>query len=168
MIYTINELLQQRSHRKKCFVTEGTTMHTNKWFAGWKRITILISIVVIVLAVFAIWYHTPIDLMDLASDEVSEIEVFDGNTGKSIHITDATQIAKIIDNLNDVKLKREKLSVGYMGYRFVITIYLSDGSPAGGWNDFIINSSDTIRKNPFFYTVVEGSIDYDYIDALVK
>ncbi len=132
-----------------------------------KKAAIFASIAVIVLVIFAIWFNTTIDLMNLDSNEISEIVVFNGNTGKATRITDESQIENIINNLNDIKLKRWQPSVGYMGYSFKMTIYLSDGKKAGGWNDFIINSSDTIRKDPFFYTVIEGSIDYDYIGSIV-
>ena len=32
----------------------------------------------------------------------------------------------------------------------------------------IINSEDTIRKDPCFYSVVTGKIDYNYIKSIVK
>ena len=132
-----------------------------------KRVAIFISIVVIISGILIIWYNASIDLMDLDPDEVMEIVVFNGNTGNETHITDKSQIENMIDNLNRVEMKRGKLSVGYSGYSFKITIYLSDGNVARGWNNFIINSSHLIRKDPFFYTVVDGSIDYDYIDSIV-
>ena len=132
-----------------------------------KRTAIFASIAVIVVVIFAIWFNATIDLMNLDANEVTEIVVFNGNTGNATHITDESQIENIINNLNDIKMKRWQPSVGHMGYSFKMTIYLSDGKKAGGWNDFIINSSDTIRKDPFFYTVVEGSLDYDYIDSIV-
>lgn len=71
-------------------------------------------------------------------------------------------------NLNSIKLKRGKISTGYTGYSFKTTIYLNNGEEAGGWNNFIINSKNTIRKDPFFYKVVEGSIDYQYINTLIQ
>ena len=132
-----------------------------------KRTAIFVSIAVIVAAILVIWFNATIDLMNLNTNEVAEIVVFNGNTGKETRITDESQIENIINNLNDIKMKRWQPSVGYMGYSFKMTIYLSDGKKAGGWNDFIINSSDTIRKDPFFYTVVEGGLDYDYIDSIV-
>jgi hypothetical protein len=55
-----------------------------------------------------------------------------------------------------------------MGYNFKVTIYLSDGNEAGDWNNFIINSDDTIRKDPFFYSVTKGNIDYSYIEGIVE
>lgn len=93
--------------------------------------------------------------MDLDSNDVMEIVVFNGNTGKTTYIMDRSQIVNIVDNLNDVRIKRWKLSVGYMGYSFKITSYLSDGNEVDGWNNFIINSSDTIRKDPFLIMLLE-------------
>lgn len=132
-----------------------------------RKLTILLTIAVIILAGAGVWYNIPIDLMNLEHDEVMEIVVFNGNTGNATHITDKKQIEHIIENLNDIELKRSKLSVGYSGYSFKMTVYLSDGNEADGWNNFIINSDDTIRKDPFFYKVVSEKIDYDYIADIV-
>ena len=49
-----------------------------------------------------------------------------------------------------------------------MTIYLTDGNEADGWNNFIINSETSVRKDPFFYRVTEGSIDYDYIESITE
>lgn len=133
-----------------------------------KRIIALVSVVIILLAGFAVWYHASIDFISLEPDEVLEIVVFNGNTGNTTHITDEEQISHMIENLNEIELKRDKLSVGYSGYSYKMTIYLQDGNEADGWNNFVINSESTIRKDPFFYTVSEGKIDYDYIESIAK
>lgn len=133
-----------------------------------KKISILLSVVLILLVGIAIWYHAPINLMNLDANEVMEIVVFNGNSGNTTHIEDKEQIQHIIDNLNDVEVKRSRLSAGYSGYSFKVTIYLSDGNEAGDWNNFIINSDDTIRKDPFFYSVIKGKIDYNYIENIVE
>ena len=133
-----------------------------------KKIIILLSAMAILFAGIAIWYNTPIDLMDLDHNEVMEIVVFNGNSGNTTHIKDKEQIQHIIANLNDVEVKRAKLSVGYSGYSFKVTIYLSDGNEADDWNNFIINSDDSIRKDPFFYSVKKGKIDYNYIEDIVE
>lgn len=65
-------------------------------------------------------------------------------------------------------LTRDKLSMGYMGFSLKTTIYLKNGEEADGWNNFIINSADTIRKDPFFYKVQEGTLDYNYMQQLVR
>lgn len=44
-----------------------------------KRIAIILSVAVILLAGFVIWYNIPIDLMNLDHNEVREIVVFNGN-----------------------------------------------------------------------------------------
>ncbi len=133
-----------------------------------KKIAILFAVIAILLAGIAVWYQAPIDLMDLDYNEVKEIVVFNGNTGNATHITDKDQIQHIVDHLNEVELKRSKLSVGYAGYSFKVTIYLYDGNEADDWNNFIINSEDTIRKDPFFYSVTKGKIDYSYIENIVE
>ena len=133
-----------------------------------KRIPILLSVVLIVLVGITVWFHTPIDLMNLDTNKVMEIVVFNGNSGNTTHIEDKEQIQHIIDNLDDIEIKRSKLSAGYTGYSFKVTIYLSDGNEADGWNNFIINSDDTLRKDPFFYSVTKGRIDYNYVEKIVE
>lgn len=133
-----------------------------------KKIIILTSSAVIFLIGIIAWYNVPLNLMDLNPNEVMEIVVFNGNSGKATHITDEQQIQHIVEKLNNVKVKKSKPSVGNMGYSFKVTIYLSDGNEAKGWNNFIINSNDTIRKDPFFYSVVTGNIDYNYIESIVE
>ena len=132
-----------------------------------KKVPLVLAVVLILVTGIAVWYHAQIDLMNLDPDEVMEIAVFNGSSGNTTQIKDREQIQHIIDDLNGIELKRSKLSVGYTGYSFQVTIYLSDGSEAEGWNHFIINSEDTIRKDPFFYSVTEGKIEYGYIENLV-
>ena len=133
-----------------------------------KKIIISLSVVIILLMGIVVWFNIPLDLMDLDPNEVMEIVVFNGNSGNATHITDKEQIQHIVENLNGVEVKRSKLSLGYMGYNFKVTIYLYDGNEAGDWNNFIINSDDTIRKDPFFYSVTKGNIDYSYIEGIVE
>ena len=133
-----------------------------------KKVKIVIAVLAVLAAGVLLWYNMPIKLMDLKPEKVMEITVFNGNTGNVTHITDKEEIENMINDLNDVKLKRDKLSTGYTGFSFKITIYLTDGNEADGWNNFIINSEDTIRKDPFFYRVTEGNIDYEYIESITE
>lgn len=133
-----------------------------------KKIAILLSAIVLLLIGAVVWFHIPLDLMDLDPNKVMEIVIFNGNSGNTTHITDEEQLQHIIENLNGIEVKRSKPSVGTMGYSFKVTIYLDDGNEAGDWNNFIINSEDTIRKDPFFYSVTKGSIDYSYIEKIVE
>lgn len=133
-----------------------------------KRKTIILSVAAILLVGITLWYNAPIDLMNLNHNDVMEIVVFNGNSGNTTHITDKEQIQHIIENLNDVEIKKAKPSVGYLGYSFKLTVYLSDGNEADDWNNFIINSDYTIRKDPFFYSVTKGKIDYNYIKNITE
>lgn len=132
-----------------------------------KKINIFLPVIAILFVGIAVWYHAPINLMNLDHNEVMELVIFNGNSGNTTHIKDEEQIQHIIDNLNDVEVKRAKLSLGYSGYSFKVTIYLSGGNEAYNWNNFIINSDNTIRKDPFFYSVTKGKIDYSYIENIV-
>ena len=133
-----------------------------------KKTAMLLSAVVLLLIGAVVWFHIPLDLMDLEPNKVMEIVVFNGNSGNTTHITDEEQLQHIIENLNGIEVKRSKPSVDVMGYSFKVTIYLDDGNEADDWNHFIINSEDTIRKDPFFYSVTQGSIDYSYIEKIVE
>ena len=130
-----------------------------------KKIAILLLVAAILIVIGAVWLNVPINLINLDADDVLEIVVLNGENGNTTHIDDEEQIRYIIDNLNDVVVKRSKLSVGYDGYSFSVTIYLADGDEA---DSFIINSEYSVRRDPFFYTVTEGEIDYDYIEAIAE
>ncbi|WP_422449109.1 hypothetical protein [Thermoanaerobacterium sp. DL9XJH110] len=123
----------------------------------------ILCVIVVIIIGSLIWWYTPCSITNIAPSAVSKIKVFDGNTGKSITITDASDIEHIITNLNKVSLKKEKISLGYMGYSFRTTVYKDNGEV---YKEFIINSSNTIRKDPFFYRDSSGSIDYKYIQKL--
>ncbi|MGI5872660.1 MAG: hypothetical protein ACOX8T_11560 [Bacillota bacterium] len=128
-----------------------------------KKMFIAMCVIIVITVGSLIWWYIPYSITDIAPSEVSKIKIFDGNTGKSIIITDATDIEHIITNLNTLSLKKEKISLGYMGYSFRTTVYRVNGDV---YKEFIINSNNTIRKDPFFYRDSSGSIDYKYIQKL--
>ncbi len=128
-----------------------------------KLIGILLITAVIIIGGF-IWWNVPSSIINITASEVSKVEIFDGNTGRSITITDENNIEHIIGNLNTVSIKKEKISLGYTGYSFRTTIYKPDNVV---YKTFIINSSNTIRKDPFFYRDSSDSIDFDYIKELI-
>ena len=130
-----------------------------------KRIRIKICLIFVIIIGSLIWWNAPCSIINIELLEVSKIEVVDGNTGKSIITKNATDIEHIINNLNMISLTKEKISVGYTGYSYIITIYKVNGDV---YKELIINSSDTIRKDPFFYKDNTGSIDYKYIQKLFE
>jgi hypothetical protein len=93
---------------------------------------------------------------------VKSISVFDGNNGNGFAIEDESEIQYIVENIQSIAMTREKVSVGYSGYTFRMKFYDSNGNEMDG---FIINSSNTIRNDPFFYRC-NGDLCFDYIKEL--
>ena len=71
-----------------------------------KRKTVILTVAAILLVGITFWYNTPIDLMNLNHNDVMEIVVFNGNSGNTTHITDKEQVQHIVENLNDIEIKR--------------------------------------------------------------
>ncbi len=134
-------------------------MKFRKWIKG----TVL-AIAVITSLTFSLSFF-PHKVISIESENVSKITIFDGNTGEEMEITDKKAMNPIIHNLNSITFQKGKPSFGYMGYSFRTTIYSESGKVL---ESLIINSSDTIRFNGFFYRAVEGVIDYEYIEEIVK
>lgn len=132
-----------------------------------KKVIALFSIVAILGGGVTIWFSSPVDLVDLDPREMRKIVVFNGNTGQTTHIDEKEQVQHIIENLNDVQVKRTKPSVGASGFGFDITIYSDDSNETVRWDHFFVNAEDVVRKDPFFYTVTKGTINYSYIQSIV-
>lgn len=127
-----------------------------KWF--------IFGIPILLLFIFALTF-IPHKIVDIDPVRVSKISVFDGNTGYETIITDREQIKHIIGNLNEVTFQKGKPSIGTMGYSFRTTIFDRSGE---SMKELTINSNDRIRYQGFFHTAVNQTIDYSYIEALVK
>lgn len=139
-----------------CIVEWGVFLKKRKW--------IIVAIPLALLLLFALTY-IPHMVVRIDASKVYEITVLDGNTGNKIEITNRTDIDHIINNLNGVTFRKGKSSFGYKGYSFRTTIYDDKGKSI---QELIINSNDTIRYKGFFYTAENNSIDYDYIQQLVR
>ena len=129
---------------------------------------LLIGLAVVLTVGLVIWYHTPIHVADADPADVGEIVIFDGNTGKRVQITDADEIEYVIESLHSVRLVRTKLAGASDGFNLDTAIYLKNGERAGGWNDFIINSADSVKAGAFYYRAADGAIEYDYLKQLVN
>lgn len=134
-------------------------MIKRKWI---RRVAIVVP--VILLVVFALTY-VPHKVVNVEPTKVSKISIFDGNSGDIIEITDRSHIHHIIKNLNAVTFQKGKPSFGYLGFSFRTTIFDEEGKEI---KQLIINSSDTIRYNGFFYKSEDHAIDYDFIKSLMN
>lgn len=97
-------------------------------------------------------------------DKVEKIEIFDGNLGVEVEITKESDVERLMDSWRAVWMKKEKSSEGYIGMGMRTCIYLKNGDV----EKFDIRSEDKVEKDGFFYEVVSGSTEYDYIRELTK
>ena len=90
---------------------------------------------------------------------VSAVEVFNGNTGESLTVEDPESIRAFCSALDELSLRRGSWSLGYTGYSYRITV-----RGGGGWSQFILNAPDTVRRDPFFYSVTGGEELYRIVE----
>lgn len=129
------------------------------------KLLMVLCVIVVLLGGGFVWWRVPVRFLDgVAADDVSAVAVFDGNTGQSFTIEDPTEIAIIVGNIQSRTMMRRKVSLGYSGYRFRVSFLDAGGSEL---DSFILNSSDTIRKDPFFYTDVDGGLCYEYLEDFI-
>ena len=118
-----------------------------------KKIRLISTIVFVLIAALTIWYFMPTTF--LSKDNPSDI--------KSISVFgDTDEVRYVVENIQSTKMKKDTLSIGYMGYGFRISFFDENGKKI---ESFIINSSDTIRKALFFYRC-DGGLCYDYLKEL--
>ena len=129
-----------------------------------QKIFLLIMVIVIAaIAISVVWYFSPrIFLSGIEPSDVKSISVFDGNTGKGFDISDTDEIRYIVENIQGCKMERDKVSIGYSGYRFCMC-FCDEAEKE--MESFTINSDNTIRKDPFFYRCDSG-LCFDYLKEL--
>lgn len=128
-----------------------------------KIVILIMAALIVIVALFITWYFTPKTfLKNIESTDVKDISVFDGNTGKSFKINDPEEIAYIVENIQGIEMKRDNISVNYIGYSFRMSFY---GENETALESFYMNSDDTIRSDPFFYRCDDG-LCYDYLKEL--
>ncbi|MFZ3591077.1 hypothetical protein ACOI1C_17940 [Bacillus sp. DJP31] len=130
-----------------------------------KKIFLLFLIVAILFCGLYATTYFPKRIITIDPSDVSKIEIFDGNRGDLLTVTLPNEVEHIVSNINSITFKKGKFSFGYSGYKFRLTLYDNAGKEH---KEIIINSSEKIRYNGFFYTDELSSIDYDYIDGLFK
>ena len=91
--------------------------------------------------------------------------VRNGNNGSTFEIESQEDILYIVDNIQKHSFKKEGFSLFRMGTFYTLSFYNSDERLI---SKFIINSDDTIRKDPFFYRTNSGGLQsiVDYLDTL--
>lgn len=114
-----------------------------------KELRILVILIAVLLVGTVGYYFMPKKFgKNVNPSEVDHINVFDGNTGTGFTITDSEDIEYIVANIQGISMKRDGISLGRSGYSFKISYINSNDKdiiPV-----FILNSDNTICKDPFF------------------
>lgn len=132
-------------------------MKKRKWPA-----ILAIALVLVPVAAAVVWF-SPARFNRLDAAEVESVRLFSGQTGQAVTVTDADTVAAVCDALGGCTLKPDGLSLGYTGYTLRVTV-----THTGGESEFIVNSENLARRDPFFYKAAEGSIDLDYLLSLTE
>ena len=130
-----------------------------------KKLLIVASILILVIIGCMIWYMMPARfLRNVSAEDIKFIHVFNGNNGSSYAIGDKEQISYIVENIQNISFKKAGISLGRKGYKYRLTFEDVDGKIV---DKFIINSSDTLRKEPFFYCDENNSLCATYISNVL-
>lgn len=115
----------------------------------------------VLLLILVAWYRYPVRFLNgIPPEKVAAIQIFDGNTGCALEVADRETISRIVEEIRSVPMRRGGISLMKVGYRFRLTFLGSDGREL---TNFIVNSADTIRKDPFFYRSEEGGLCFDLL-----
>ena len=129
-----------------------------------KKVTMLVIAVLILISLAAIFYFTPKTFgKNVNPSDVNHIEVFDGNTGVGFTIDNPEDIKYIVENIQSHQMKKDGISLDKTGYGFKITCV--DANNKAVIPEIILNSDNTIRKDPFFYRC-DGGLCFDYIKKI--
>lgn len=131
-----------------------------------KHKIIVLAVIAGVAVAAAAWYLAPCGFLNHTEPrEIAYITVFDGGNGEQYIIDDEESVLHIAEQTASARLKRAGISLGRMGYRFRLTFYDQNGNIA---ESIILNSSETARKDPFFYYDASESLCVDYIEDIIK
>lgn len=130
-----------------------------------RKYLILLSLILIIIAIYcANTLSKPkVKLVDFTSNEVSLINIFNGNTGKEINVDESSDISKIISNLNTIKFVKDISNEDYTGFGFAMDIYDLDGDKS---MSITVNAPNLAIYDGYFYKAKSNSIDYNFIEGL--
>lgn len=129
-----------------------------------KKFVIPVIAMVILIVLATLLYFTPKTFgKNVEPSDVNHIEVFDGNTGVGFVIDNQEDIQYIVENIQSHQMKKDGISFGRMGYG--LKLIFIDNNDKAIIPEIILNSDDTIRKDPFFYRC-DGGLCFDYIKEI--
>ena len=114
-----------------------------------KKVSFVIGIVtIVIIACFITWIVPNNFLREIKAENVAMISVRDGSTGKNFEIINQEDIEFIVGEIQLQSFKKDGISMFIMGTLYTMRFFDSNKKLVA---EFILNSDDTIRKDPFFY-----------------
>ena len=129
------------------------------------RIAVAIGFLVLVMVLFMIFGAEIIDTTKTFSIEnITKIELTDGNNGNTVDIIDQDQIQFLIQPFNNNEFRRGKSSTNYTGWRYRLNFYQGNKITT----QIIVNSTEQIDFEGRFYDIKNGSIDIEHYKELLS
>ncbi len=129
-----------------------------------KKWVIVAAPILLAVCCGLLWWNMPVTfLKDVSPKDIASIYVFDGTTGQSFLVEEPENIEYILTNIQEHPVKKAKVSAGYKGTMFQLTFFGMQGEIM---DEFSIDHSTTIRKDPFFYRDKTGSLCTQYLKVL--
>lgn len=114
-----------------------------------KKLSITIRIAtIIIIAGFIAWMVPSNFLKGIKAENVAMISVRDGSTGNNFEIINQEDIELIVGKIQSQSFKKDGISMFLMGTLYTMKFFDSNSKLVA---EFILNSDDYIRKDPFFY-----------------
>ncbi len=114
-----------------------------------KKRIILTAVIIVIIAIPAVWYFFPTTfLRGIEPSDVKSISLASGATGKKTVIDDPAEIKYIVENIQNVTMRKKSISKGKKGWSLSLEFYGSDGTKL---DRLIIENDSKIRKDPFYY-----------------
>ena len=107
-----------------------------------KKLTISISAVAIIIVIILIWFKKPIDIMDINTNEVMEIDIFEKEDGGIVD----TNYERISEYM------KEKSIATFSPYYELLDFQISN---------YVENNTDKGLEATFYYKIIEKNYDKD-------
>ena len=97
----------------------------------------------------ALWWIIPVEfLQGITVEEIGNISVLDGTTGKKFLISDWDDIEEVLFRIQGEKFTKRELAGSRTGFDYILTIFAQDGAKM---DELVIYSKNSICRGSFLY-----------------
>ena len=126
----------------------------------------ILSVVALIAVALVIWWFLPAHFLGgVSPEEISAVEVFNGNDGNRFAVTEPEDISVLVESIQRVPMKKDSIAMG-MGTTYNLRFLDAKGKEI---DKFIIMDSSTVRSGLVFYEC-DGQLKQaeDHLIALEK